>query len=409
MKKLTLNTLLLFTVMATPILTSAQDGSLLRGIKDKISSGKTKDGESSKEEAKGETSKGGSPMEKELLKDSTSKVLDSRPIRHDNRSTGGIYYSKFPMRVNKGNGYGYAKKFLVDLDEGNTILLRFQTRLSVELNLDPLSFTNRPDTPDYFPITTSKKLGHYLIDEVVNMYGKPASDNHAQEINKLDFSKPAGQEVVFSGWGLDYRYVFELEPGILIIANLDNIIDAKTPEQYKVLQEKGSYNLFYKAEMKDKALALTSAQIWDKCKAFFVKYMEAYNKADDERSGLPKPVATFKDQPSNTSLVTAVKKRMEQMPYYRDRELVYVYAVTSWENMFEYIGRLGKTLTYRQMQVIAVFKKGDKCEYARMLMRQDNSYEGGTALERWTGNPVFCSGDQQLEDVKCEKAMIHKK
>lgn len=56
-----------------------------------------------------------------------------------------------------------------------------------------------------------------------------------------------------------------------------------------------------------------------------------------------------------------------------------------------------------------MFKKGHKCEYARMLMRQDNSYEGGTALERWTGNPVFCSGDQQLEDVKCEKAMIHKK
>lgn len=254
------------------------------------------------------------------------------------------------MRIKKDNGsYGYAKKFLVDLDEGNTILLRFQTLLSVEQNLDPLSFTNRPNTPDYFPITTSKKLGHYLIVEVVNMYGKPASESHAMEINVLDFSKPADQEVVSTGWGLDFRYVFELEPGILIIANLDNIIAAKTPEQYKVLQEKGSFNLFYKKEMQAKAQAYTNAQVWDKCKAFFDKYMEAYNKADDERSALPKPVAKFKDEPSNSALVAATKKRMEQMPYYRDRELVYVYAVTSWENMFEYIGRLGKTLTYRQM------------------------------------------------------------
>lgn len=405
MKKITLNVLLLFSVLATPIVSTAQDGSLLKAVKDKITSGKSKEGDS----AKGDTSKGGSAMEKDLIKDSTSKVLESRPIRTDSRSLSGIYYSKFPMRVNKGSGFGYVKKFLVELNEGNTMLLRFQTRLSVELNLDPLSFTNRPNTPDYFPITTSKKLGHYLIDDVVNMYGKPASDNHTQEINKLDFSKPAGEEVVFSGWGLDYRYVLELEPGILIIANLDNIIDAKTPEQYKVLQEKGSYNLFYKAELKDKALAMTDAQIWDKCKAFFVKYMDAYNKADDERSALPKPVAAFKEQPSNESLMKAVKARMEEMPYYRDRELVYVYTVAPWEKMYEYIGRQGKTLTYRQMQVIAVFKHGNKCQYARMLMRQDNAYEGGTAIERFSGNEVFCNGDQQLEDVKCEKAMIHKK
>lgn len=349
-------------------------------------------------------------LAKDIAKDSSSTVLDNKTPKSDSRKMGGVYYAKNPVRLGKDNGFTYAKKFLVELHEGNDLFITFTSRRTVEnSNFYALTYTPKPGTPDYFPITNSVKLGHYLVDGVLNTYGQRGEDYYAMETNVLDFSKPAGSEVVSSGWGFNYPYVLELEPGILVIAQLDYIMQAKTPEQYKVLQEKGSFNLFYKKEKEATALAMTNAQVWDKCKAFFVKYMDAYMKAEDEKNSLPKPVAAFKDQPSNADLVAATKDRMAKMMYYKDRELMYVYPVASWENMYEYVGVLGKTLTYRQMQIIAVFKYKDKCQYARLLIRQDNSYRGGTSVEAWAGNPVFCSGDQQLEDIKCEKANAYKK
>lgn len=350
-------------------------------------------------------------MEKDLEKDSLSTVLESKTPKSDSRNMSGVYYAKYPIRVGKDNKFSYSKKVLIELYESSGDI-GISTRRTYEGDKDVqhLYYSPKPGTPDYFPITNSKKLGHYLIDGIKpNIYSQLGSDYYAMETNILDFNKPADSEVVSSGWSFNHPYILELEEGVIVIAQLDYIVDANTPAKYKVLQEKGSYNLFYKKDKADKVKSWTDAQVWDKCKAFFDKYMDAYRKADDERNALPKPVAAFKDLPSNADLVAATKKRMEEMPYYRNRELVYVYPVVSWENIYENIGYLGKTLTYRQMQIIAVFKYGDKCQYARLLIRQDNSYRGGSSIESWVGNQVFCSGDQQLEDIKCEKAMVHKK
>lgn len=350
-------------------------------------------------------------MEKDLIKDSTSNVLESKTPKSDSRNMGGVYYAKFPIRVGKDNKYTYSKKVLIELNESSgDITLATRRTFEGEKDVQHLLYSPKPGTPDYFPITNSKKLGHYLIDGIKhNSYGQLGSEYYAMETNVLDFNQSTGSEAVSSGWNFNYPYILELEPGIIVIAQLDYIVDANTPAKYKVLQEKGSYNLFYKKDKAEKAKAMTDAQVWDKCKVFFDKYMDAYRKAEDEMNSLPKPIAAFKEQPSNADFVAATKKRMEEMPYYKNRQLVYVYSVTAWEYMYEYVGLLGKTLTYRQTQIIAVFRNGDKCEYARLLIRQDNTYQGGTSIENWAGNKVYCSGDQQLEDIKCEKAMIYKK
>lgn len=351
----------------------------------------------------------GNTQEKDLEKEVNNKTLEGQYIQRDSRNLSGVYYTNSVIRVGKDNRYNYAKKVLINLFEaGNTVEITISTRFHHEgrTDLEKLVYTTKPGTPDYFPITNSKKLGHYLLDGIK---GDANSISLAFETNALDFSKAAGSEVTETSWTFRHPEVLELEPGIVVIANLDDAINANTPAKVKVLEEKGSFVLFYKKEKEEVANKMTNAQVWTKIKTFYDKYMEMYRKADDERSNLPKPVTAFKDQPSNTDLVAATKKRMQEMPYYNGRELVYVYPVTAWENKFEYVGVLGKTLTYRQMQIIAVFKKGDKCEYARMLIRQDNSYRGGTSVEAWGGNQVFCSGDQQLEDVSCNKAMAHKK
>lgn len=358
-------------------------------------------------------STGATVNEKEVKKDIESTTLDSKPINKDSRNLSGIYFAKYPIRIGQaGTGkFNYAKKFLVNYEEGEKQEIEFISRYYFENRKDipPLVYAPAPGTPDYFPVTTSKKMGHLHIDGISDKkYGGNSMSNYATQANYLNFFSTDGNYVSQTAMTFNYEGLLELEEGILVIARLDYIPKANTPEKYKVLQEKGSYNLFYKKDKEAKALAMTDAQVWDKMKEFYTPYYAAYKAAEGGNKELVKPIAKFKDEPTNASLVAAAKDRIKNMPHFSE-ELVYLYPVTSWENRFENVGLMGRTLTHRVFQTQVILKKGNECQMTQFLMRQDNTYKAGSNAENFTGNPVTAIGDIDKTVISCTNAMKYKK
>lgn len=398
MRKLT--TVCLVAFMATS--TQAQKG-LLGKLTEKLEQASTGNSGSS----------GSGINEKEVKKDVESTVLDSKPINKDSRNLSGIYFAKYPIRIGQfaSGKYNYAKKFLVNYEEGEKQEIEFVSRYYYENRKDipPLVFAPAPGTPDYFPVTTSKKLGHLHLDGISDTkYGGSSTTNYANQSRFMDFFATNGNYVKQEGMFFNYEGLLELEEGILVIARLDYIPNANTPEKYKVLQEKGSYNLFYKKDKEAKALAMTDAQVWDKMKAFYDPYYKAYKAAEGGNVELVKPIGKIKDEPSNAELVKAANERIKSMPQFSE-DLVYLYPVTAWENRFENVGIMGRTLTHRVLQTQVILKKGDECQVTQFLMRQDNSYSAGSAAEKFTGNPVKAIGNTHKEVIKCTNAMKYKK
>lgn len=352
------------------------------------------------------------PNEKELKKDIESKTLDSKPVLKDSRNLSGIYYSKYPVRLGtaSSNKFNYAQKFLVNYEEGDKNEIEFVTRYFYEnrKDINPLVYAPKAGTPDYFPVTTSKKMGQLHIDGIgKTKYDAHATTTHAMQVNYLSFGKTDGNYITQSGWSFNNEDLLELEEGIIVTAQLEYTIRANTPEKYKYLQEHGTYNLFYKKEKEEKALAMSSAEVWDKIKAFYTKYWTALKEAEDGAVTMVKPIGKFKEEPSNTDLMKACKERMRNTNW--KEELVYVYPVTSWENRFESVGLHGRTLTHRVFQVQAVLNDNGQCRLTQFLVQQDNTYKGGTAVEAFSGNPVKAVGDIGKTDVNCKKAMLYKK
>lgn len=353
------------------------------------------------------------PNDKEVKKDIEATDLDKLPTLSDSRNISGIYYAHTPIRVGMmGSGtYKWAKKFHINYEEGDKQFIVITSRYSLlkGSDLPPLVYGPRPGTPDYFPVTTSKKMGNLLLDGITDK--RDGSDGrlfYAVNSNIISFANPPEKYIKQNLWAITTDYIFELEPGILVTANMDLTVNAKTPEQYKFLQENGTYTLFYKKEKESVALALTKEQVWDRLKAFYIKYDAAYKAAEGNNVELAKPIAKFKDEPSNSDLVKVCKERMAQMKYFTE-ELVYVYPVTSWENRYENIGIMGKTLTHRVMQVQAVLKENGVCKMTQFLIKQENSYQAGSSIEKFTGNPLINIGDNDKRVIQCDKAMKYKK
>ena len=300
---------------------------------------------------------------------------------------------------------------MVNYEEGEKQEIEFISGYYYEgqKNIPPLVYAPAPGTPDYFPVTTSKKLGHLHLDGISDKkYGGRATSNYASPSRYMDFFAADGNYAKQESMNFNFEGLLELEEGILVISRLDYIPKANTPEKYKILQEKGSYNLFYKKDKEAKALAMTDAEVWDKMKAFYDPYYKAYKAAEGGNVELLKPIAKFKDEPSNTDLAQAAKDRIKSMPHFSE-ELVYLYPVTAWENRFENIGIMGKTLTHRVMQVQAILKKGSECQVTQFMIRQDNSYSAGSATEKFSGNPVKAIGDIGKTVISCANAMKYKK
>ncbi|WP_326981561.1 hypothetical protein VUJ46_15100 [Chryseobacterium sp. MYb264] len=396
MKKIT--TICLVAFITTAVQVQAQG--LLGRLANKLEQASSGNGESGSNE-------------KEVKKDVESTVLDGKPIHKDSRNLSGIYFAKYPIRIGQGGTgkYSYAKKFLVNYEEGEKQEIEFISRYYFENRKDipPLVYAPAPGTPDYFPVTTSKKMGHLYLDGISNKkYGGNATSNYASLTRYIDFFAPDGNYSRQETMAFNYEGLLELEEGILVIGRLDYIPKANTPEKYKFLQEKGSYNLFYKKDKEAKALAMTDAQVWDRMKAFYDPYYKAFKAAEGGNVELVKPVGKFKDEPKNGDLVQAANDRMKSMPHFSE-ELVYLYPVTTWENRFENIGLMGKTLTHRVLQAQAVLKKGNECQITQFLIRQDNTYRGGSNAENFTGNPVKAVGDIGKTVISCSNAMKYKK
>lgn len=387
--------------------TMAQKKGLLNKLNDKL--------EQVNSELNTSSGAGAEASDKELKKDMESTILDSKPILKDNRNISGIYFSKYPLRVGSIHGakFNFAKKFLINYDDASGVnQIEITTRYFYENRKDiaPLVYGPVPGTPDYFPVTNSIKLGHLYIDGLTDKRnGVNGYMNYSMNINKIIFPLN-GTPTVENKWELPGSDILELEPGILVIADFQYIVKAKTPEIYKLVQEKANYNLFYKKEKEAAALALTDAQVWDRIKKFYEPYYKLLTEAKENKTDLVKPMTGFKDEPKNADLVTAIKDRMKQMKYYgANEQLVYCYPVTSWENRYENIGIHGKTLTHRVLQVQAILKDGDKCSTTQFLIRQDNTYQAGSNAEKFGGNKVFSIGDIEKTIINCTKAMKYKK
>jgi len=350
------------------------------------------------------------PNPSDLKKDMESKVLESQQVNKDSRNLSGIYYSTEPCRIGlPGTGkYKFAQKFLINYKEGdnvNDVIITSRHYYDKNNDVLPLTHTPRRGTPDYFPITTSVKLGKFLID------GRAESaDGHQFMGTFINFADKNGNYISQpSTWvGGLFGDLLELEPGILVSTNLDYIIKANTPEKYKFLQENGKYVIFYKKEKEDKVKSWTKEQVWDMMKEFYTKYYALYKEAEGNNVELAKPIGSFKDEPSNADLKAACLQRMKEMSYYTE-EFVYCYPVTSWENRFENVGIMGSTLTHRVLQVQVILKQGDVCKKTQFLIRQDNSYTAGSSVENFKGNKVYCIGDIDKTVIKCDKAMKYKK
>lgn len=380
----------------------AQKKGLLNKINEKIESAGGGEGNSAGS---------GTANEKDIKKDLESKTLENLHQYTDSRNISGIYFVQKPVKIGKpGTKQKYAQKFKVNYLEGSVNEISIASRYSHEggSNIEVMAYAPKPGTPDYFPITNSKKMGHLYIDalknvgEIGNVYGF--------ETNVLTFPESGDAVTMVTKNQVPGGEIIQLEDGILVIGNFSDITKANTPARYKYLQENGTLVVFYKKEKEAAATAMTNAQVWDKIKKFYDPYMKAFNEADDARKELPKPKTGFKDEPKNADLVVACKARMKEMPYYpASEELVYCYPLTQWENRFEYVGVHGQTLTHRVMQVQVIFKDGNSCKQAQFLIRQDNTYNAGSNAEKFAGNKVFCIGDQQKEDIDCKRAMKHKK
>lgn len=356
---------------------------------------------------------GATPNEKELQKDIDATDLDNITVPKDSRNIGGVYYSHIPVRIGHmtGGKYNWAKKFLVTYEEGDNHFMEFKTRYSLnpKNEISPLVFGPRPGTPDYFPITTSKKLGNLLIDGMTDKkYGGAANHYYGVPSHFISFAKPEGQYITQSLIMFNFPYIFDLEPGILVAIDMDLLIKANTPEKYKFLLDKGAYILFYKKEKEQEALAISKEKLYDRLKTWYTKYDALYRAAEGNNVELAKPIAKFKDEPSNADLVKAVKERMAQMPYFTE-DLVYVYPVTTWENRFENVGIMGRTLTHRVLQVQAILKQGDQYKMTQFLIRQDNAYSAGSSAESFSSKPVQAIGDIDKKVISAPNALKYKK
>lgn len=354
--------------------------------------------------------------EKELKTDVASTTLDGKPINKDSRNLSGIYYSNNPVRIGiiGSSKYNFAQKFLINYFEGDNVNdIEITTRYTFENRKDILPLVYRPalGNPDYFPVTTSKKMGKLLIDGVTDKkYQQSGSSVYTMYNNLLNFSNAEGNYLRQpTQWFFNNNDILEIEPGILVATTLEYIINANTPEKYKYLQENGTYILYYKKEKEEKALAMTKAQVWDQLKEFYTPYYAKRKAAEGSNVELAKPIGKFKDEPTNAKLVEAAKERIASMPHLKQEELVYLYPVSSWENRFENIGIMGRTLTHRVMQVQVVLKQGDECKMTQFLIRQDNTYTGGSNAEKFTGNPLQAIGDIDKQVISCTNAMKNKK
>ena len=403
MKKTLINTLLLATLLTSPMIADAQIGAKLNGLKEKVT-GKGDGGSESKGK---EGSEGKAPKLSEEDKDKADTTLDGKEYTKDDRGINGIYYSTetFHSENDLGTGVKKIQKFLLEyvVDEANkNHYVKLSSRYAFEESnrakfVAPIKYGS--STVFAHDIKAARSSGILLM-------GSP-------DYTRTAIKQPVWEKNLQDKWVTNRsdlrdipRTMVMVEPGIFLILNHLTPFTDLSKDEYR---SKQSVIVLYKPEKEEEAKKYTGKFGHETAISLIAKYDDALDKASLENNDLPKPAASFKEEPTNAALVEAVKKRMAEMPYYKGKNLVYVYNVAPWEQKFENVGLLGRTLTYRQMQVIAVFKDGNKCQYSRMLIRQDNSYVGGTAQEKWTGNILFCNGDQHLEDIGCDKAMKYKK
>ena len=382
---------------------NAQIGAKLNGLKEKVTGG----GEGSSNSKSKEGTDGKSPKLSEEEKDKADTFLDGMEFAKDEKGVNGVYLSTEPFYCmnDLGNGVKKIQKFLLEYivdEEMKYHQVKLSSRYAYEESnrakfVKPIIFTS-PSTFAY-DIKASRSTGGLYM-------------------GGLSFTRSTTKQAIWER-NLQNKWVYDrddllsmpdnlymVEPGIFLILKRWAPVREIDINEYR---EKQPVIVLYKPEKEEQAMKYTGKLGYETAEALLKKHEDAFDQAKSGNAQLPKSIASFKEEPANSALVEAVKKRMAEMPYYKNKQLAYVYNVAPWEQMFESVGIMGKTLTYRQMQVVAVFKDGSKCQYARMLIRQDNTYVAGTSQEKWTGNPLFCNGDQQLEDIGCDKAMTYKK
>ena len=396
-------TLLIATLLWSASASFAQKKGFLNKINDKLESIGT-----------AAAASGSNSNAKEIAKDMEDAMLESKPVNKDSRNISGIYYSNSPIKLGHKGLYkfNYSRKFLINYNEtpGNIeIISRHHYDASKEL--PKWIYEPAANSPKGYPIEASTKLGHLYIDNIPAKYEAAKTYIEVEEIgyHYFIFNKGLEGAEVKPQHTFPGDNIFELEPGILFVGNLEDIQDALKKEgRYKVLQDHVTYLLFYKKEKEERALSLKGPEVWDKLKDFYLPYRKGFKEVESGSVEMAKPIATFKEAPTNPDLVKASKTRMAQTNW--QEELLYVYPVTAWANRFENIGIMGKTLTHRVMQVQAVLKdKSGQCMITQFMIRQDNTYSGGSNAEKFTGNPIIAIGDTDKSDVNCTKAMQYKK
>lgn len=409
MKKRIFGALIISTILFAPT-ANAQIGSGLKGLKEKVlggGEGSTKEKSETKSEAGSGKEEGGKTKLSAADKDKANTTLDSQEFTKDARGISGIYYSSTPIKApnKQQTSMKEMSKFLVtyhvDLAKNETYI-KIASRYSFETTnisnlVEPLVYTQTGNATYWEKVMN--------VAGYVN-YTSVAYNNYQAQFR--DYKVDLQNKIIPTNitYGKISKYIYVVEPGIIVIGSG---YGKNTEPDALAYVKTNPLLVLYWPEKEEEAMKYTGEKGLEKIAEIDKKMEDAHIQVEKGSAELPKPIAAFKEEPTNASLMEAVKKRMTEMPYYKNKQLVYVYNVAPWEQKFENIGLLGKTLTYRQMQVIAIFKDGNNCHYARMLMRQNNSYVGGTSQEKWAGNPVYCNGDQQLEPIDCGKANKYKK
>lgn len=404
MKKTLLLSALLFGSMSASF---AQKKGILGKINEKIESINTAAAESAK-----------NTDTKEIAKDMEDPLLDSKPVNKDSKGISGIYFSHVPIKIGHKGLYefNYSRKFLLNYtenpDQHNTLEIISRHHFDKSKELPRYILRPAANSPKGFPIEAAAKLGHFYLNSIDKKESAAAG-------TYFNYPGKTLSSIIFAG-GLDGKdgdafpiftgdEIVELEPGILVLAYLEQIHDSKkSPEREKLLKEKATYILLYKKEKEQKALAMSSVDVWNKLDAFYTPYRKAFKQVETGNVAMVKPIPAFKDQPSNTILVQASQQRMNETNW--KEELLYVYPSVAWTNKFENIGIMGRTLTHRVMQVQAVLKDATgQCKITQFFIRQENTYTAGSNAEKFAGNPIKAIADSDKTDINCTKAMQYKK
>lgn len=404
MKNNTLKVLALSLVMSSPIVGNAQIGGNLKNLKEKVAGGgnseeKPSDGGEGKTKLSGE--------DKDRAAEKTNTFLDEKDYQKDMKGIGGVYYSTANVKAlnDVQTGSKNLSKFLVEYiyqEKERVLQLKISNRFSYET-------TNRANlvNPLIYSVTgaPSEFSKAFSIAGYVHMNSKGFS-THETKQRKYDLDLQ--QNLIPRH--LEYKRIpseaYVVEPGIIIIADKTNSYGKQLSMETRIANE--PLLVLYKPEKEAEAQKYIGKDGYEKMKEINEKMEAAFIQLEKASVELLKPIAAFKEQPSNDQLVAAMKKRMSDHGW--KEELVYAYPATEWKNEYQLLGLLAQnTLMRRVFTAQAVVKLNGKYKVCQVQFQQDNTYSTGSLEGNFGTNPVYVLGVADLWECDEKKALQYKK